>query len=141
MATEETLKPPRKYWVGTAMSAAFVLFGLVAVLGILFQDPAVINAQLGITPNILFWLLLGAAILGEVGGVLGLFMRRAWATPAFGLSVVFTFMYYGYVLSENGWKGPYAGPVVITALHVALLWFAVVSARRGWVRRYETSKE
>lgn len=133
MATEETLKPPRKYWVGTALSAAFVLFGLVALLGIIFEDPAVVRAQFGISPNVWFWLFLGVAILGEVWGVLGLFMRRKFAVLAFGLSLVFTLLYYGYVLSKNGWQG-LVGPVVIALLHVALLWFAVVAANRGWLR-------
>jgi uncharacterized membrane protein len=117
-----------------SLSTAFVLFGLVATLGIIVRDPAVINAQLGFSPNPVFWLLLGVAILGEVVGVLGLFMRRTWSTPGFGLSVVFTVLYYAYALSKNGWKGP-IGPVVITILHVVLLWFAVTAARRGWTRR------
>lgn len=135
MAIGEPIRPPRKYWVGTSLAAVFVLFGLVAMLGVIVQDPAVINAQLGFSPDLPFWLLLGVAIAGEVTGVFGLLMRRTWAWPAFGLSVVFTVLYYAYVLPKSGWTGPLAGPVVITILHAVLLWFAVVSTRRGWIRR------
>ena len=134
MPTGELIKPPRKYWIGVCLAAAFVLFGLVATLGIAVRDPATINAQLGFTPDLPFWLLLGVAIFGEIAGIFGLFMRRAWATPPFGLSVIFTLLYYAYVLTKNGWQSP-VGPIIITLLHVVLLWFAVVSARRGWTRR------
>ena len=127
MATGQQVTPPRKYWVGVFLAAAFVLFGLLAVLGILARDPTETRAQLGFSPNLYFWLLLIPAIFGEIVGVVGLFLRRTWATLGFGLSVVFTVLYYSYVLPVTGWKGPLAGPIVITALHIVLLWFAVVA--------------
>ena len=135
MAIEASPKPPRKYWIGVALSAAFVLFGLVATLGIISRAPAENVALLGFTPDLPFWLLLGAAILGEVIGVLGLLRRRTWATTGFAFSVLYTVMYYMYVLHKGGWRGPLVGPAVITAVHALVLWFSIASGRRGWTHR------
>jgi hypothetical protein len=34
MATEEP-SPPGKYWIGASLAAVFVLFGLIATLGVI----------------------------------------------------------------------------------------------------------
>lgn len=134
MTTPYLTKPPRRYWVGVSLSSAFVLFGIVATLGIIFRPAAETVAQMGMSPDLIFWVLLGVAIVGEVGGILGLVLRRTWATPFFGLSLFFTPLFYGYVLAK-GAGGSIVGPVVITALHAALLWFSIVAGRRGWTHR------
>ncbi|MEO8306969.1 MAG: hypothetical protein ABI616_02890 [Pseudomonadota bacterium] len=134
MVTEYLTKPPRKYWVGVSLASAFVLSGIVATLGIIFRPAAETTAQLGLSPDLIFWLLLGVAIVGEVGGILGLVLRRTWATSFFGLSLLFTPLFYAYVLVK-GTGGSIIGPVIITALHAALLWFSIVAGRRGWTLR------
>ena len=135
MAIEDTLGAPRRYWVGVALAAAFVLFGLVATLGIYMRGDAQNAAMLGSAPDFAFWLLLAIAILGEVIGVLGLLARRTWTTPGFGLSAVFTVLFYAYVLHKSDWAGSVIGPLVITVIHLVLVWFAVASSKRGWTRR------
>ncbi|MEO8313577.1 MAG: hypothetical protein ABI645_02180 [Pseudomonadota bacterium] len=134
MAPEYLTKPPRKYWVGVSLASAVVLFGIVATLGIILRPAAEIAAQLGLSPDLIFWLLLGVAIVGEVVGILGLVLRRTWATPFFGLSLILTPMFYAYVLVK-GSGGSIIGPGVITMLHAALLWFSIVAGRRGWTHR------
>ena len=135
MTIQDTPRAPPKYWVGVALASAFVLFGLLATLGIYMRGDEQNTALLGTAPDSIFWLFLAIAILGEVVGVLGLLARRTWATLGFGLSVIFTVLFYAYVLTKSGWTSSLIGPIVITLLHVALLWFAFASGSRGWTRR------
>ena len=135
MSVDSHSRPPRWYWVGTALASLAALSALVAWIAYLLTGPDGIQKQAGFRPDWIFQLTLGIAAVAEAVGVIGLFRRKTWAVPAFILSAVFTAAFYFHLLFILKAQGSFAGPVGIMLVHLVLCWFAIHARSRGWMSR------
>jgi len=125
-------KPPVWYWVVSIAGLLFTLFGVFSLFGaITHQDQ--IEHDWGSKPSAIYWVEFSVGVIAEVIGVAGLLTRKAWAVPAFAVSLAFTILYAVYIIS----KTPTASQVVFTTAaivlpHAILLGFAFFSRARGW---------
>jgi hypothetical protein len=79
------------------------------------------------------------AVWVGLSAAIGLLLRRHWAVPAFAVSLLAVVVQFGWtflatpILSTIGASAA-AFPAFITLVAVFLLWFAVLAAKRGWLR-------
>lgn len=122
-----------------------MLFGVMAWVMDLMTDEAAL-AQMSEAQRQLFatrpqWIFVvyGIAIFSGLAGTIGLLMRKAWATPVLGISLVAIVVQFGYVflvmdaIRLLGAATTVPFPLVIFTLGAALLWFSVFAKRRGWI--------
>jgi hypothetical protein len=137
---------PRWYWIVAVLALLWMLFGVLAFIMDPLTDEATLE-QMGQAQRELFearplWLFVvyGVAVFSGLAGAIGLVMRRGWAVAAFAVSLVFVVLQFVYVLfvmdaiGRIGVAEALPFPLVILAIGIVLLWFSVVSRRRGWIR-------
>jgi hypothetical protein len=79
------------------------------------------------------------ATFSGLAGAIALLLRRSWAVPALAVSLAAVAVQFGYtflVLDAARILGAAAAlpfPITIFLIGAALLYFAVLSARRGWL--------
>lgn len=141
------MKTPRWYWIVAGLALLWMLFGMLAFIMDPLTDEAALE-QMSEAQRELFearpvWLFViyGIAVFSGLAGAVGLVMRRGWAVTAFLVSLVFVvvqFFYVLFVLDAIGRIGAAEAlpfPLVILAIGAGLLWFSLLSRRRGWIIR------
>lgn len=145
MNTATAVQPPRWYWIVSGLAVLWMLFGVMAWFMDYMTDEAAM-AQMSEAQRQLFlsrpqWIFIvyGIAIFSGLAGTIGLLMRKAWATPALGISLAAVIVQFGYTflvmdaIRLLGAAVVLPFPIVIFAIGVALLWFSLFSKKRGWV--------
>jgi hypothetical protein len=85
------------------------------------------------------WAAYAVAVWVGLSGAIGLLMRQAWARSAFILSLAAAIVQFGWVflatpaLAKLGAASTLL-PACIIVIGAALVWFAGMAARRGWLR-------
>lgn len=141
------MKTPRWYWIVAGLALLWMLFGVLAFIMDPLTDESALE-QMSEAQRELFearpvWLFViyGIAVFSGLAGAVGLVMRRGWAVTAFLVSLVFVvvqFFYVLFVLDAIGRIGAAEAlpfPLVILAIGAGLLWFSLLSRRRGWIGR------
>jgi hypothetical protein len=140
-----TIKPPTWYWVVSVLALIWMLFGVFAWTMDFLMDEAALaqmtDAQrqlYSVRPQWLF-IVYAIAIFSGLAGAIGLVMRKAWAIPAFWISLIAIIIQFGYTLLVMdairllGAAAALPFPIVIFAIGVALLWFAIRAKKSGWL--------
>jgi hypothetical protein len=140
-------KPPVWYWVVSGLALLWMLFGVVALVADFMTDEAAL-AQMSEAQQQLYaarpqWLFVvyAIAIFSGLAGAIGLLMGKAWAIPAFAISLAAVVIQFGYTflvmdaIHVLGAAAALSFPIVIFVIGVALLWFAMRSQKAGWIRR------
>ncbi|MGY0634653.1 hypothetical protein [Luteimonas sp. A478] len=78
------------------------------------------------------------AVFAGVAGSFGLLLRRAWAVPAFALSLLaVTLQMAGVYIFTPAWQVSGAAglpmAVLLIGIATALVWYARRAAKRGWI--------
>lgn len=78
------------------------------------------------------------AVFAGVAGAFGLLLRRAWAVPAFALSLLAVVLQMGGVYAFTpAWQVSGAAglpmAVLLVGIATALVWYARRAQRRGWI--------
>lgn len=136
---------PLWFWIVAGLAVAWNLIGVVAYLYGVTISPEALAALPEVerrlheaTPAWVFGAF-AIAVFAGLGGSALLALRRALATPAFGLSFLAVLVQTAYVvgLSETlALMGPQgaAMPILVTVIAAALLWFSVHAKKKGWLR-------
>lgn len=138
-----TAKPPRSYWLIAVVALLWMLIGVLAwFMDLLMSEAALAQMseaqrQLYLTRPQWIFIVYAIAIFAGLLGAIGLLVRRSWATPAFGVSlvaVVVQFAYTFWVMDAIRLLGaaqvvPF--PLVIFAIGAFLLWFSRRAGQRG----------
>lgn len=143
--TATTNKPPTWYWVVSGLAVLWMLIGVMAWVMDFLTDEAAL-AQMSEAQRQLYaarpqWLFVvyGVAIFSGLAGAIGLLLRKSWAMTLFGLSLAAIIVQFGYtflVMNAVQVLGAAAAipfPLVIFLIGVALLWFARLSRKAGWI--------
>ena len=134
-------RPPRWYWAVSALAFLWNLLGVVAFAGQLTMDPDTLPAaQRAFHESTPSWATAGfaAAVSGGALGSAALLLRKSWAAPLLVVSLLgITVQSVHSVVVSNGIEvfGP-AGlvlPIATFGIAAALIWFARLSANRGWI--------
>jgi len=139
-------RPPYWYWLVSGLALLWMLFGTMAWVFDLMTDETTVagmsEAQRQLYAARPQWLfaVYGLAILSGLAGALGLVLRKGWAVPAFAVSLAAIVLQFGYtflVMDAIGLLGLAAVPfpLLIFAIGVFLVWFAVEARKRGWIAR------
>lgn len=145
MGTAIEARPPGWYWAVSLLALLWMLLGAFALGMDLMTDEAAL-AQMSEAQRQLHaarpqWLMgvYAVSILSGLAGALGLLLRRGWAVPALALSLVSVIIQFGYIflgldaIAVLGAAQALPFPLVIVALAVLFLWFALAARRRGWL--------
>lgn len=140
-----TIKPPTWYWVVSVLALIWMLFGVFAWTMDFLMDEAALaqmtDAQrqlYSVRPQWLF-IVYAVAIFSGLAGAIGLVMRKAWAIPAFWISLIAIIIQFGYTLLVMdairllGAAAALPFPIMIFAIGAALLWFAMRAKKSGWL--------
>jgi hypothetical protein len=145
MHASNTVMPPRWYWVVSGIALAWMLIGIFAWAADLMTDEATVasftDAQRQLYAARPSWLfaVYGVATFAGLAGAIALLLRRSWAVPALAVSLAAITVQFGYtflVLDAARVLGPGAAipfPITIFAIGAALLYFAMLAARNGWL--------
>lgn len=138
-------RPPRWFWIASAMAVLWMLFGVLAWVMDLMTDESTL-AELSEAQRQLYvsrpqWLfgVYAVAIFSGLAGAIGLILRKSWATTAFGISlagVIVQFSYTFFVMDAIRLLGAAAAlpfPIVIFVIGVLLLWLSMQANKRGWI--------
>jgi hypothetical protein len=138
-------KPPRWYWLVSALAVIWMLFGVLAWVGDLMTDEAALarmsEAQrelYALRPQWLFGVY-ALAIFSGLAGAIGLLLRKRWAVAAFAVSLGAVILQFGYVflvmdaIARLGAATAVPFPLVIFAIGAALLWFSLAARGRQWI--------
>ncbi len=142
MGAEATSPIPKTYWIVSSLALVWMLFGVLAwVMDLMTDETALVNLsetqrQLYLSRPQWLFVVYAIAIFSGLAGAIGLLMRRAWATPAFAVSLVAVIVQFGYtflVMDAVRLLGAAAAlpfPLVICAIGIFLLWFSIHARRR-----------
>jgi len=138
-------KPPTWYWVVAGLALVWMIIGLLSLVGDFMTDESALSkmseAQQQLYRSRPQWIfgVYAIAILSGLAGAIALLMRKAWAVPAFGVSLLAVIVQFAYILlimdaiKLLGFAAAAAFPLVIFLIAVALLWFAIHARKSGWV--------
>lgn len=142
--SDTSMKLPIWFWVIAGVALLWNLMGVGAYIAdVTMSEEAVAKlpeAQQTMRANSPAWLT-GVYAIAVFAGVLGsaaLLLRKAWATPIFGVSLAAIIIQMGYVLfgmnaiSVLG-AGAAVFPAIITAIGAFLVWFSMRSRGKGWL--------
>jgi hypothetical protein len=138
-------KPPKWFLVVAVLALLWNLIGCVAVVADLRLSPADV-AALPAAQQALYaarpgWAVAATAlaVLGGVLGCLGLLLRRKWALPMLGLSLVGILLQdFGlFVLVDDAHlagSGAVVTQGLVLVIGIGLVWLSVKAITRGWLR-------
>lgn len=139
-------KPPVWYWVIAGVALVWMLFGVMAWVSDLMMDEAAL-AQMSEAQRQLYearpqWIfvLYAVAIFTGFAGAIALLLRKAWAVPAFAVSLIAVVVQFGYVffglraIERLGAAQVLPFPLLIFAIGAFLLWFSMRARGKGWLR-------
>ncbi len=139
------IKAPTWYWVVSGLALVWMIIGVIAWVADFMMDESAL-AQMAEAQRQLYiarpqWLFIvyAIAIFSGLIGAIGLLVRKAWAIPAFWISIGAIIVQFGYTffgldaIRLLGAAAALPFPIVIFAIGAALLWFAVHSKKSGWI--------
>jgi hypothetical protein len=143
--TTAASKPPTWYWVVSWLAVIWMLFGVMAWVMDLMTDEAAL-AELSEAQRQLYaarpqWLfaVYGVAIFSGLAGAVGLLLRKSWASMLLVLSLAAVIVQFGYTfiamraVEVLGAAAAIPFPVVIFLIGAALVWFARLARKSGWI--------
>ena len=139
------VRPPTWFRVVSVIAVVWMLFGVLAwVMDLLMDESALAQmseAQRRVylsRPQWLFVVYAVAVFSGLIGAV-GLLLRRGWAVPALGTSLVAVVIQFAGtfllmdVIAELGAAAALPFPLVIFLIGLGLLMLARHARRQGWL--------
>ncbi len=144
MSDELNGKPPTSFWVVAATALVWNLIGVMTYYSQVTMTPEALE---GFTPeqqafftSIPAWATAAYAIAvtaGVVGGLL-LLLRKAWAVPAFAISLAGIVVQdlHAFVLADGidvFGSGGVVIPAVVLVIGVLLLWYSRSAKNKGWI--------
>jgi hypothetical protein len=138
-------KPPKWFLIVAVLALLWNLLGCMAVMSDLRLSPADVAALPAAQQELYAarpgWAVAATAlaVLGGVLGCVGLLLRRKWALPVLGLSLVGILVQdYGLFVLVDGAHLAGSGAVVtqglVLAIGIGLVWLSGKARARGWLR-------
>lgn len=145
MATTYENRVPTWFWIVSGVALLWEAFGCFSYVSQVTMTPdqiaALSDAEQKVLAAMPGWLTAVFAIAvwsGLLAAIL-LLMRRSWAVPLFGISLIAILVQFGYFFAvvkaaELLGTSAYEVPAAVIVMGVLLLWFALMASRRGWLR-------
>lgn len=144
MNDARALSPPKRFWIVSAIAFAWNLMGVAAYLMHVMMPPEALanmpEAERALYTTAPSWVTgaYAVAVFGGTLGCAGLLLRKAWAMPAFVVSLAGILAQMGYtLLVQNTIEVMGAGivimPLVIIAIAIYLIWFSREAAKSGYL--------
>jgi len=139
-------KPPTSFWVVAGAALAWNLIGLmIYYMGVTASPEQLADyyseAQLAFVQATPKWAIAAnaTAVTAGVLACLLLLLRKAWAIPLFGISLVAVIVQdiHGFVVADGMavWGAPAAGiAVVVLVVAIGLVFYSRAAKRKGWIR-------
>ncbi|WP_425409501.1 hypothetical protein [Hyphococcus sp.] len=145
MNIQHTEKLPPWFWAIAALALLWNLAGVGAFIADAAMSEETVStlpqAQQDMRGNTPAWLMIvyGIAVFTGLLGAIALLLRKQWAAPVFGVSLGAIIVQMGYVIfGLNAVRALGASavmfPTFVVAIGVFLVWFALKSQRKGWLR-------
>jgi hypothetical protein len=144
MVEPSSTKPPKYFWILSGLALAWNLIGVATYLATVTISDAALAAMpeaeraLYLLP---WWVTSVYAIAVFTGslGCLALLLRKAWALPAFLISLTAIIIQTGHTLIATdavAIQGIIAAilPLAILSVAIALVGLSRGAAKRGWIR-------
>lgn len=140
----ESIKPARSFWIISILALVWNAIGIVTYLMSVTLSPealaAMPEAERALYTDIPAWVT-GAYAIAVFGGTIAsaaLLLRKAWAVPAFIVSLVAIVVQMGHALFTSELldvKGPSSAvlPIVIVVIAAFLVWYARSAKSKGWI--------
>lgn len=136
---------PGWYWAVAIVALLWEAMGCFSYVTKVAMDSAALAqlpaAERDIWTSMPGWVVgaFAVAVWSGLLGAVGLLLRRSWARFAFAVSLLAVIVQFGWtflatpILSTIGTSAA-AFPAFILLVAAALLWFAGLAAKRGWLR-------
>ena len=136
--------PTRGFWVIAAAALVWNLIGVMAYLSTVTMSAealaALPEAQRSLLTDVPAWATsaYAIAVFGGFIGSVGLLLRKAWALPAFVISLIGVLVQEAHaflmieVLAVHG-AGALGLPLVILVIAILLVLYARTTKQRGWI--------
>ena len=141
----EGIRIPKWFAVAAWVALLWMLSGAAAFVMDLLTDEAAL-AQMSAAQRELYearptWIfgMYAVAIASGLAGAVALLLRKAWAVPAFALSLVAVMIQFGYVLFGMkaielvGASEAVTLPIIVFVAGMLMLWLAVKAKGAGWI--------
>ncbi len=137
-------KPPTSFWVISATALIWNLIGVMTYYSQVTMTPAALEGfspeQQAFFTSMPAWATAAYAIAvtaGVLGGLL-LLLRKAWAVPAFAVSLAAIIVQdiHAFVLAggiEVFGPGGAVIPAVVLVIGILLLWYSRSAKSKGWI--------
>jgi hypothetical protein len=145
MNTATDHRPPKWYWIVSALALVWMLFGVLAWTADFLMDEAALEQMsegqrqlYSVRPQWLF-VIYAIAVFSGLVGTIGLLLRKGWATIAFAVSLAAIIVQFGYTLlvmdavALIGAAAALPFPLVIFVIGLLLLWLSVHAKKSGWI--------
>ncbi len=137
-------KPARGFWIVSLLALVWNLIGVASYLMTVTMGPEALSgmseAERSLYTDVPAWATaaFAIAVFGGLLGCVALLLRRAWAVPAFGVSLVAILIQMGHAffmsaMLEVRGAGAAILPVLIIVIAVYLVWFSRSARDRGWL--------
>lgn len=146
MATHtETEKPPRSFWIVSSAALVWNTLGIVTYLMSVTMSPETLaemsEAERSLYADNPVWVTsaYAIAVFGGTIAAVGLLLRRAWAFPAFVISLLAIVVQMSYALFMSQMlavQGAAAAimPILVTLIAVYLVYYSRSAKKKGWIR-------
>lgn len=143
--SDQSFKLPVWFWIIAALAVVWNIMGVGAYLADVTMSEEAMAKFSEVERNLYearpSWLI-GAYAVAVFTGLLGavtLALRKSWAIPLFGVSLVAVIVQMGYVLFGMNVIGilglsAAAMPAVILIIAAFLLWFSMSVKGKGWLK-------
>lgn len=142
--TAETVKPGRSFWVIGIVALLWNLVGVFTYLMTVTMKDTLL-ANMSEAERMLFeetpaWIT-GAYAIAVFSAALAsifLLMRKAWAVPIFGISLVAILIQMGHsilfsrMIEVRGWNGALL-PISVALIALFLVWYSRKAQKRNWI--------
>ena len=136
---------PVWFWIIAGAALVWNIVGVLSFVGFATMTPDAIAekpvAEQALLANTPVWSTIAFAI-GVFGGVFGcvfLLLKKKLAIPFFIVSLIAVIAQFSYWLfmtdsiAVYGAQNAFTMPVLVTAIAVALIWFAMSAKRKNWL--------
>jgi hypothetical protein len=136
--TTKSNKPPFWYWLITIIALIWNGLGVDGYLGQAYNTEryrsAYTQEQLDLAASMPSWVMgaFAIAVFSAIIGVIALFLRKKWAIPLFGISLVAVVAQMGFSLIK-GYSDHIGMTISIIVFAIFLFWFSRHSASKGWI--------
>ena len=137
-------KPARGFWIVSLLALVWNLIGVASYLMTVTMGPDALSgmseAEQRLYTDVPAWATaaFAIAVFGGLLGCIALLLRKAWAVPAFAVSLAAILVQMGHAFFVSAMLEVRGGeaailPVLIIVIAVYLVWFSRSARDRGWL--------